>query len=188
MLERSWSGLMHCFCENRGFLRDHGHLRPICAATPRNLPATAALERPEAPTIRITANAIAPGPIRTESFERANPANSSLTQAIVEVVPVRRMGEPDDIAQSGLLLSRCTQQVRDRSGSRCLRRHDGGSCGRLTARFGLDCRLARALPERGCLSGPAKRNGGLRAALRANVLNRAGRVRPVLPHQRGGGP
>lgn len=48
----------------------------------------------------ITSNAIGPGPIRTELFERANPAGSPRTQAIIDAVPVKRVGTPDDIAQA----------------------------------------------------------------------------------------
>ncbi|WP_244523521.1 SDR family NAD(P)-dependent oxidoreductase [Bosea sp. BIWAKO-01] len=46
----------------------------------------------------ITSNSIGPGPIRTELFERANPPGSPATQAILDAVPVGRMGEPDDVA------------------------------------------------------------------------------------------
>lgn len=48
----------------------------------------------------ITANAIGPGPIRTELFERANPASSPRTQAIINAVPVKRVGTPEDVAQA----------------------------------------------------------------------------------------
>jgi 3-oxoacyl-[acyl-carrier protein] reductase len=48
----------------------------------------------------ITANAIGPGPIRTELFEQANPPESPRTQAIIEAIPVRRIGEPEDVAQA----------------------------------------------------------------------------------------
>ena len=48
----------------------------------------------------ITANAVGPGPIRTALFDAANPPDSSRTRAIVEAVPVRRMGEPEDVAQA----------------------------------------------------------------------------------------
>jgi len=48
----------------------------------------------------ITANAIGPGPIRTELFERANPPDSPRTQAIVASVPVKRVGTPEDIAHA----------------------------------------------------------------------------------------
>ncbi|MBG6604764.1 SDR family oxidoreductase [Pseudomonas aeruginosa] len=46
----------------------------------------------------ITANAIGPGPIRTELFERANPPDSPRTRAIIDSGPVKRRGVPDDIA------------------------------------------------------------------------------------------
>ena len=48
----------------------------------------------------ITANAIGPGPIKTELFDRVNPADSPRTKAIIEAVPVRRLGTPEDIANS----------------------------------------------------------------------------------------
>jgi NAD(P)-dependent dehydrogenase (short-subunit alcohol dehydrogenase family) len=52
----------------------------------------------------ITANAIGPGPIRTELFDRANPPDAPRTRAIVEAVPVRRMGTPEDIAHAAAYL------------------------------------------------------------------------------------
>ena len=48
----------------------------------------------------ITTNAIGPGPIRTELFDRANPPDAPRTRAIVESVPVRRIGTPDDVAHA----------------------------------------------------------------------------------------
>jgi NAD(P)-dependent dehydrogenase (short-subunit alcohol dehydrogenase family) len=48
----------------------------------------------------ITVNAVAPGPIRTPLFEAANPADSPRTKAILERIPVRRMGEPADVAHA----------------------------------------------------------------------------------------
>jgi len=52
----------------------------------------------------ITANAIGPGPIRTALFDRANPPDSPRTQAIIDAVPVRRVGTPDDIANAAAFL------------------------------------------------------------------------------------
>jgi NAD(P)-dependent dehydrogenase (short-subunit alcohol dehydrogenase family) len=52
----------------------------------------------------ITANAIGPGPIRTELFDRANPPDSPRTQAIVNSVPVRRVGTPEDVAHAASFL------------------------------------------------------------------------------------
>lgn len=48
----------------------------------------------------ITANAIGPGPIRTELFDRANPPDALRTRAIVESVPVKRIGTPGDVAHA----------------------------------------------------------------------------------------
>ena len=48
----------------------------------------------------ITANAIGPGPIRTELFDRANPPGAPRTQAIIDAVPVKRVGTPEDIAHA----------------------------------------------------------------------------------------
>ena len=48
----------------------------------------------------ITANAIGPGPIRTELFERANPPDDPRTRAIIAAVPVRRLGTPEDVANA----------------------------------------------------------------------------------------
>jgi NAD(P)-dependent dehydrogenase (short-subunit alcohol dehydrogenase family) len=48
----------------------------------------------------VTCNTIAPGPIRTELFERVNPPGMPRTQEIIGTVPVGRLGEPEDIANA----------------------------------------------------------------------------------------
>ncbi|WP_353235860.1 SDR family oxidoreductase [Diaphorobacter ruginosibacter] len=48
----------------------------------------------------ITANAVGPGPIRTELFDKANPPDAPRTQAIINAVPVKRVGTPDDVAHA----------------------------------------------------------------------------------------
>jgi len=48
----------------------------------------------------ITSNAIAPGPVRTELFEKANPPDMPRTQTIIDNIPVGRLGEPEDIAHA----------------------------------------------------------------------------------------
>ena len=54
----------------------------------------------------VSVNAIAPGPIRTALFERANPPDNPRTRQIIDAIPVGRLGEPHDIAaMCGLLCS-----------------------------------------------------------------------------------
>lgn len=48
----------------------------------------------------VTANAVGPGPIQTELFDKANPPGAERTQAIINSVPVKRIGMPDDVAQA----------------------------------------------------------------------------------------
>lgn len=49
---------------------------------------------------QITVNAVAPGPIATDLFRRANPAGAQRTLKIVENIPVQRMGTPQDVAHA----------------------------------------------------------------------------------------
>jgi 3-oxoacyl-[acyl-carrier protein] reductase len=48
----------------------------------------------------ITINCIAPGPIATSAFWENNPPNSSRAKEIMENIPMKRMGNPDDIAHA----------------------------------------------------------------------------------------
>lgn len=48
----------------------------------------------------ITVNAVGPGPIATELFMKANPEDSPRTKAIIEGIPVGRLGTPEDVASS----------------------------------------------------------------------------------------
>lgn len=48
----------------------------------------------------VTVNAIGPGPIATELFISGNPPDSPKTKKILESIPVKRMGEPEDIAHA----------------------------------------------------------------------------------------
>lgn len=46
----------------------------------------------------INVNAIGPGPIATELFTAANPLDSPRTKAIINGIPLKRMGQPEDVA------------------------------------------------------------------------------------------
>lgn len=48
----------------------------------------------------ITSNVVAPGPIQTELFDKGNPVGSDIRKRIISAVPVGRLGNPDDIANS----------------------------------------------------------------------------------------
>lgn len=54
----------------------------------------------EAGSDGITVNAIGPGPIATELFVSGNPPDSPKTKQIIDAIPVKRMGTPDDIAHA----------------------------------------------------------------------------------------
>lgn len=75
-------------------------LRTAYAATKAGLIGMTRVWALELGAYGITANAIGPGPIATELFERANPPGSPRTQAIIDAVPVKRIGTPDDVAQA----------------------------------------------------------------------------------------
>ncbi|MCG7364099.1 SDR family oxidoreductase [Roseomonas sp. ACRSG] len=75
-------------------------LRTVYAATKAGLIGMAKVWALELGEFGITANAVGPGPIRTELFERANPHNSPRTRAIIDAVPVRRLGTPEDVAHA----------------------------------------------------------------------------------------
>ncbi|RAU21315.1 short-chain dehydrogenase [Paramagnetospirillum kuznetsovii] len=48
----------------------------------------------------ITVNVVGPGPINTELFAKVNPAGDARTQAIMNAIPVKRLGTPEDVAQA----------------------------------------------------------------------------------------
>jgi len=73
-------------------------LRTVYSATKAGLIGMAKTWALELGEYGITANAVGPGPIRTELFDRANPPGAPRTQAIIEAIPVRRVGEPQDVA------------------------------------------------------------------------------------------
>ena len=46
----------------------------------------------------INVNYIGPGPINTELFSLSNPKESENTKAIINNIPLKRMGLPEDVA------------------------------------------------------------------------------------------
>ncbi|MBI4205540.1 MAG: SDR family oxidoreductase [Betaproteobacteria bacterium] len=47
----------------------------------------------------ITVNAVAPGPIATELFDHGHPPGSDKRQQVIDSIPVKRVGTPDDVAR-----------------------------------------------------------------------------------------
>jgi 3-oxoacyl-[acyl-carrier protein] reductase len=74
--------------------------RTVYAATKSALIGMAKVLALELGEFGVTANAIGPGPIRTELFDRANPPGDARTRAIIDAIPVRRIGTPDDVANA----------------------------------------------------------------------------------------
>ena len=52
----------------------------------------------------ITVNAIAPGPVATELFDRGHPPGSEKRQHVIDSIPVKRVGTPEDIAHAAMFL------------------------------------------------------------------------------------
>ena len=48
----------------------------------------------------ITVNVVAPGPVATELFDNGHPIGSEKRQRVIDSVPVRRVGTPEDIAHA----------------------------------------------------------------------------------------
>ncbi len=47
----------------------------------------------------ITVNAVAPGPVASELFDNGHPVGSDKRQKVIDSIPVKRVGTPDDIAR-----------------------------------------------------------------------------------------
>lgn len=52
----------------------------------------------------ITVNAIAPGPVATELFDRGHPPGGEKRQRVIASIPVKRVGTPDDVARAVVFL------------------------------------------------------------------------------------
>jgi 3-oxoacyl-[acyl-carrier protein] reductase len=46
----------------------------------------------------VNVNCVAPGPIATELFKAVNPEGSEKTKAIIDAIPLKRIGRPEDVA------------------------------------------------------------------------------------------
>ena len=75
-------------------------LRTVYAATKGGIAAMAKVWALELAEHGITVNSIAPGPIATDLFNGVNPPGSPRTQKIIDGVPVKRLGTPEDIANA----------------------------------------------------------------------------------------
>lgn len=75
-------------------------LRTAYAATKGGLISMARVWALELAEHGITVNAIGPGPIATELFNAVNPPGAARTKALIDEIPVKRVGEPADIARA----------------------------------------------------------------------------------------
>jgi 3-oxoacyl-[acyl-carrier protein] reductase len=75
-------------------------LRSSYAATKGALVSMTRVWALELASFGISVNAIAPGPVRTELFDRANPPDNPRTQQIIDAIPMGRLGEPADVANA----------------------------------------------------------------------------------------
>jgi 3-oxoacyl-[acyl-carrier protein] reductase len=48
----------------------------------------------------ITVNVVAPGPVATELFDNGHPIGSEKRQRVIESIPVKRVGTPEDVARA----------------------------------------------------------------------------------------
>ena len=48
----------------------------------------------------ITVNVVAPGPIQTANFHSIIPEGSPQVERVIQTIPVKRLGEPDDVARA----------------------------------------------------------------------------------------
>ena len=75
-------------------------LRTVYAATKAGLIGLKRTWALELGRYGVTVNSVAPGPIDTDLFRHVNPADSLRTRAIIDGVPVRRLGTADDVAHA----------------------------------------------------------------------------------------
>lgn len=74
--------------------------RTVYAATKAGMLAMTRVWALELGAEGITVNMVAPGPINTGLFAQHNPPGSLQVKRMLEAVPVRRLGEPDEVAHA----------------------------------------------------------------------------------------
>lgn len=74
--------------------------RTIYSATKGALQSMARTWALELAEHNITVNCVAPGPIATSAFWQNNPPDSERARRIIDNIPLRRMGQPEDVAQA----------------------------------------------------------------------------------------
>lgn len=52
----------------------------------------------------ITVNVVAPGPVASELFDRGHPPGGDKRRRVIESIPVKRVGTPDDVARAVVFL------------------------------------------------------------------------------------
>jgi len=80
-------------------------LRTVYSATKAALIGVTRTWALELAQYNINVNAIGPGPIATELFNSGNPPDSPRTKAIINGIPLKRMGQPEDVANLILFLA-----------------------------------------------------------------------------------
>jgi len=73
-------------------------LRTVYSATKAALIGATRTWALELAQYNINVNAIGPGPVATELFNSGNPPDSPRTKAIIRGIPLKRMGQPEDVA------------------------------------------------------------------------------------------
>jgi 3-oxoacyl-[acyl-carrier protein] reductase len=53
----------------------------------------------------VTVNVVAPGPIKTANFHSVVPEGSAQVERIAQAIPVKRLGQPDDVARAVLFFA-----------------------------------------------------------------------------------
>ncbi len=74
--------------------------RTVYAATKAGMLAMTRVWALELGAEGITVNMVAPGPINTGLFAQHNPPDSPQVKRMLETIPVRRLGEPDEVAHA----------------------------------------------------------------------------------------